>query len=59
MILEKPSEHSIPPWVEPCVIFTILILNAIVGVYQDYDAENALEVHTILIIDDSVFIFIE
>lgn len=37
------EEHGIPPWVEPCVIFSILILNAVVGIYQDYDAERALE----------------
>lgn len=37
------EEHGIPAWVEPCVIFAILILNAIVGIWQDYDAERALE----------------
>lgn len=25
--------HSIPAWVEPAVIFTILICNAFVGIY--------------------------
>lgn len=25
--------HAVPPWVEPCVIFTILILNAAVGIW--------------------------
>jgi len=44
MAIEKHNEHSIPAWVEPCVIFMILILNAVVGVYQDYNAESALEV---------------
>lgn len=28
---------------EPLVIFSILILNATVSIYQDYDAERALE----------------
>lgn len=36
--------HSIPSWVEPLVIFTILILNATVGIYNDLDAEKAIEV---------------
>jgi len=40
---EDPGEHAIPSWVEPVVIFTILIANAAVGIYQDYDAEKALE----------------
>ncbi|CAD8072999.1 unnamed protein product [Paramecium primaurelia] len=35
--------HAVPPWVEPCVIFTILILNAAVGIWQDLDAERAIE----------------
>jgi len=29
--------------VEPLVIFIMLIGNAIIGIYQDYDAEKALE----------------
>ena len=43
MQLEEKEEHSVPAWVEPAVIFTILILNAIVGIYQDYNAEKALD----------------
>jgi hypothetical protein len=27
------DEHSVPSWVEPLVIFTILIANACVGIY--------------------------
>lgn len=38
------EEHGVPPWVEPLVIFTILILNAAVGIWQDLDAEKAIEV---------------
>lgn len=37
------EEGGIPAWVEPCVIFAILILNAVIGIWQDYDAERALE----------------
>eukprot|EP00331_Platyophrya_macrostoma_P034737 CAMPEP_0176439360 /NCGR_PEP_ID=MMETSP0127-20121128/19894_1 /TAXON_ID=938130 /ORGANISM="Platyophrya macrostoma, Strain WH" /LENGTH=1040 /DNA_ID=CAMNT_0017823609 /DNA_START=27 /DNA_END=3149 /DNA_ORIENTATION=- len=40
---EEKEEHSVPSWVEPAVIFTILILNAVVGIYQDYNAEKALD----------------
>ena len=32
-----------PAWVEPVVIFTILILNAAIGIYQDYGAEQAID----------------
>ena len=35
-LVEQESEHSIPAWVEPCVILTILIANACVGIYNDY-----------------------
>ena len=37
------ASEDIPPWVEPLVIFLILIVNAIIGIYQDYNAENALK----------------
>ena len=39
----QEEKEGIPSWLEPLVIFLILILNAVVGIYQDYDAENALE----------------
>eukprot|EP01015_Nassula_variabilis_P009295 TRINITY_DN1735_c0_g1_i1.p1 TRINITY_DN1735_c0_g1~~TRINITY_DN1735_c0_g1_i1.p1 ORF type:complete len:1042 (+),score=294.03 TRINITY_DN1735_c0_g1_i1:72-3197(+) len=40
---ESHDEHSVPAWVEPAVIFLILIANASVGIWQDYDAERALD----------------
>ena len=40
---DDEDEHSLPPWVEPSVIIAILIINAFVGVWQDLDAEKALE----------------
>lgn len=43
LIEDKNEEHSVPGYVEPLVIFTILVLNAIVSIYQDYDAERALD----------------
>lgn len=37
------GEEGIAAYVEPFVILLILVLNAIVAVYQDLDAESALE----------------
>ena len=37
------NASEIPAWVEPLVIFLILIINSIIGIYQDYNAENALK----------------
>lgn len=41
---EEEEQHAVPAWVEPCVIFTILIINAGIGIWQDLDAEKAIEV---------------
>lgn len=40
---EHSDLHGIPAWIEPCVIFTILIFNAFVAIYQDLDAEAAID----------------
>lgn len=39
---EEHEEHSVPAWVEPAVIFTILICNGVVGILNDLDAEKAI-----------------
>jgi len=41
---EGDSEEGAPPaFVEPFVILLILVINAVVGVWQEHNAENALE----------------
>ena len=37
------GEEGIAAYVEPFVILLILVLNAMVAIYQDQDAENALD----------------
>jgi magnesium-transporting ATPase (P-type) len=37
------GQEGIAAYVEPFVILLILVLNAIVAIYQDNDAESALE----------------
>ena len=37
------EENALPAWIEPAVIITILVLNGIVGIYQDANAEKALQ----------------
>jgi len=37
------GEEGIAAYVEPFVILLILVLNALVAIYQDKDAENALD----------------
>lgn len=38
------DEHdTVPAWVEPVVIITILVCNGCIGIYQDYNAEKATE----------------
>ena len=40
---ENSAEEGLAAYVEPVVILIILILNAMVGVYQEKKADNALE----------------
>lgn len=42
-MFSKNEHDDIPAWIEPLVIFVILVLNATVGLWTDYDAEKALE----------------
>jgi Ca2+-transporting ATPase len=37
------EEDALPSWLEPLVIFMILIANGFVGIYQDLGAERSLE----------------
>ena len=37
------EEDALPSWLEPLVIFMILIANGFIGIYQDLGAENSLE----------------
>ena len=37
------EEDALPSWIEPLVIFIILIANGFVAIYQDFGAENSLE----------------
>jgi len=37
------EQNALPAWIEPAVIITIIILNGIVGIYQDANAEKALQ----------------
>lgn len=37
------GEEGLTAYVEPFVILLILVLNALVAIYQDQDADNALE----------------
>lgn len=43
MALSGSGDHSGNAFVEPFIILVILVLNAIVGVWQEHNAENALE----------------
>lgn len=36
-------DSELPIWIEPFVIFLILIANGLIGLYQDYNAESSIE----------------
>jgi len=40
---EEHADHHVSAFVEPLVIVVILVLNAVIGVWQEHNAENALE----------------
>lgn len=42
-LLSTGQEDDLPSWIEPLVIFLILIANGFIGVYQDLGAERSLE----------------
>ena len=35
-------ESDLPIWIEPFVIFLILIANGLIGLYQDYNADQSI-----------------
>lgn len=35
-------KEELPIWIEPMVIFLILIANGLIGLYQDYNADNSI-----------------
>lgn len=37
------KEDDLPAWIEPFVIFIIIVLNSMVGIYQDYNADRSLQ----------------
>jgi magnesium-transporting ATPase (P-type) len=41
--ITSDGEEGIAAYVEPFVILLILVLNALIAIYQDKDAENALD----------------
>ena len=41
--LHVDSKEELPIWIEPLVIFLILIANGLIGLYQDYSADKSVE----------------
>lgn len=37
------DKEDLPSWVEPAVIFVIVVVNTLIGIYQDYNAERSME----------------
>lgn len=43
MMSGEKEADDLPSWLEPLVILLIIIFNSLVGIYQDYKAENSVE----------------
>ena len=40
---QSNNDDDLPIWIEPAVIFIIIIANGVIGIYQDYNADSSVE----------------